>query len=64
MKYPSIMITIAPQQNKHIDDVCKDVKILSEHLDTDLSFTFNGVLITTENNSINEMIRIYTHQIL
>ena len=54
-----IKIEIKPKSGKSIDQVCGDVKELSEFMKEELDFKFNGVYVTTDNHSINDMIRIY-----
>lgn len=55
----AIKVTVAPVKGKDIKEVCGDVKELSEFLECDLTFQFNGVEITTANRSINEMVESY-----
>lgn len=57
-----IKIEISPHYKANIKDVCESAKVLSEYLGYDLEFRFNGVKISTENKSINEMVERYmTH---
>lgn len=55
----SIRVTIYPRKGAEIRTVCGDVKELSEHLGEELTFQFNGVDLTTDNKSINEMVDSY-----
>jgi len=55
----NINIKIEPKRGKSIDQACGDAKELSEFIKEEVEFEFNGVFVTTENHSIDDMIRIY-----
>jgi len=56
----NISVKITPIKGRSIEKVCGDVKELSEFLKSEIVFEFNGVPITTENKSINEMVLSYS----
>jgi hypothetical protein len=57
----SISITVTPKSGKTIQEVCGDVKELSELLKEEITFNFNGILLTAHDNiSINEMVQNYS----
>lgn len=62
MRYPNIDIIVKPNYKATITDVCNEIKMLSEHLRKEISFTFNGVELTTNNCSIHDMIQKYSIQ--
>lgn len=55
----TLNITVDICKGAHITTACSEVKELSELLKQDFTFDFNGVKITTENKSINEMVNSY-----
>lgn len=57
----AIEVSIKPKPKQHINKVCADAKLLSEYINRDIVFEFNGVRITTENKSINEMVDSYMY---
>lgn len=56
----NIEVKIIPVKGSDIRKVCEEVKELSDFLEQDIYFEFNGVPISTENKSINEMVESYT----
>ena len=62
MYVPSINVSVNVKAGASIQRVCEDVKELAEHLDTVINFTFNGVEMTTRNQSIKEMVDGYVKQ--
>lgn len=58
-RFHGIWIDVKPLRGTSINNACSHVKELSEYLQQDLSFKFNGVEITTKNQSINDMIKSY-----
>lgn len=57
-----LVVSVAPQNGANINTVCGSAKELSELIKQDLDFYFNGVRITTKNQSIQEMINSYAIQ--
>ena len=57
-----IKINIIVNKGVDIQTACDSAKILSEVAKQEIDFMFNGVRITTENKSINEMVKMYTTQ--
>ena len=57
-----IHIEIQVNRGTTIQVACDSAKELSEKVNQVIEFTFNGVRITTANNSINEMVESYNKQ--
>ena len=61
-KLKNITIETIVNRSKSIEEVCKDIKELSEYLGVDLDFKFNEVPMKTENMSVNDMVHSYRYQ--
>jgi len=61
-KIRTLNLSITPQRGSNIKDVCSEAKQLADDCGVEFDFVFNGVEITTENNSIEEMIVWFTTQ--
>lgn len=57
-----ITINISVNRGTTVEIACDSVKELSEKANQEIVFEFNGVKISTENKSINEMIASYNKQ--
>ena len=55
----SISVVIHPKKGRDVNEVCGDVKELSEFMGVELAFEMNGVTIDTNNKSIDEMVASY-----
>lgn len=55
-----IAVEISIPKGTSIERACGEVKELSEFLNEDLHFKFNGVTLTTKNMSIVEMVKSYS----
>lgn len=61
-QHENLLLDIKPMTGAKIGEVCSDAKALSEVIDAKIEFVFNGVLLSTENMSINEMVDKYETQ--
>ena len=57
-----LVVSVDPQNGTNIQTACGSAKELSELIKQDLDFYFNGVRITTKNQSIQEMVNSYAIQ--
>jgi len=55
-----IHVEVSVPKGTSIERACGEVKELSEFLNEDLYFKFNGVTMTTKNMSITEMVKSYS----
>jgi hypothetical protein len=61
--FNSLSITVEPCKGANIRAACDNAKELSELIKREITFTFNGVIVTTAGWSINEMVERYmTHR--
>ena len=52
----SFTLEIHIRPGTKVAEACNDVKLLSEFMKEELCFYFNGVLISTEDSSIDDMV--------
>jgi hypothetical protein len=57
-----LLIKVDAAKGAYIGTVCNSAKELSEFIKEDVEFEFNGVRVTTKNQSIQEMITSYATQ--
>ena len=58
----SFTLEIHIRPGTKVAEACNDVKLLSEFMKEELCFYFNGVLISTEDSSIDDMVDNYVTQ--
>ena len=55
----AILIKVEVIAGSHISMACEAVKKLSKQISKEIEFVFNGVVIKTENRTVEEMVKFY-----